>query len=221
MSRSIRGIASRSSKREADLPVDVAVDRQRPAVDVDDRQREPGVDAVEVVGRGPERRDAGDPVVEPARERRRGGLRPRGGRCSDGRRGSGRSSGRRTRSPPRRPRQLPLPRRTARRLASVPAGAPARARAVIGAGETGKRRRRPTTAVTMPGSGVELGCTIGPAQRGVRARPRRGRRAGPRRGGTTAGPAARRPPPAQDARRAPTRPGPSCRWCRSGRSPTP
>ena len=70
-------------EREGLLLADVAVDGQRPGVGVDDRQREPGVDAVEVAGRGPEGGDAGDPVVETAREGLRGGLRPREGDVAD------------------------------------------------------------------------------------------------------------------------------------------
>ena len=68
-------------ERQLDLLVDVAVDGQRPRVDVDGRDRERGVDAVEVgVGRT-ERRDARDPLLEAGGQGGRPCRRRRAGRC--------------------------------------------------------------------------------------------------------------------------------------------
>ena len=104
---------------ERDLLVDVAVDGQRPRVDVDDRHARAGVDAVEVGGRACGTARSRRSLLEPGRQCRRrvgGGT---GGRCrcpeavlrhrpagaADGRGGHGER--RRWRSgPPRRGRRV-------------------------------------------------------------------------------------------------------------------
>jgi hypothetical protein len=57
---------------ERDLPRHVAVDRQRPRVDVHRGQGQPGVDPVELAGRRPQRADAGVRPLEALGERGRG-----------------------------------------------------------------------------------------------------------------------------------------------------
>ena len=220
------GIASRSSKVKRDLLVDVAVDGQRPVVDVDDGQREAGVDAVELVVGRPERRDAGDlarpgPSGAPAPGRRR--------------RAASTSAGRVRYAVIQRPAppmaaaaaaRAPAASSTPRRLA-VPV--PGRSSAVSprsgaggrpgGSGRATRapprpRRRRPGSAPGRRGR-RSAGCRAAPPATATRA----SSSAAPTR--TAAAPAGPRPRPARARRGAPTRSGSACRWCRTARSPTP
>ena len=159
MSRSISAIAARSSKVSVTSWSTSPSMVRRPVVDVDDGQREPGVDAVEVAGRGAERRDAVVPSP-PGRSGRAARGRRRPGRATSVR--PGRSDVIQRPAPPWRRR----PRRARRRRPARRAGGDGRTVATAGAGSAcpgrvdavrasqAARRRRPTAATR---AGTQVG----------------------------------------------------------------
>ncbi len=162
MSRSIIGISSSSSKVRVTSVVDVAVDGERPVLAADDGRVQAGVDPVEVLVRRAEPGDAGDLVVEAARQRP-GRARPASGSAMSSGAGAQRRS-------PRRPADRPPD--GGRRAGQREPGRAARVAPAAVAPRPGwwvlasrRERERPATAATRLGTrSTDLGA--GPVERG-------------------------------------------------------